>query len=112
MDVALDRLRRIGGKRLAIKIIDAFLDDAPRKVGAMRDGGRDGELGAVEAAAHSLRSSAGNLGLDGLMDLAARIERLAAARERDPLPGLIEDLEVGVERARSALETRKRELET
>jgi HPt (histidine-containing phosphotransfer) domain-containing protein len=59
---ALIRLERIGGSNLAARVIDAFLESAPGRIERARQGAATGDLEEIEAALHSLVSSAGQLG--------------------------------------------------
>ena len=78
-----------GDVELLVDLIGMFLDDSPGRVTDVLEGLQANDLDRVERAAHSLRSSAGNLGasevqrLSGELQLASReprretIERLA-----------------------------------
>lgn len=74
---ALHTLQRVGGLLLIQKIIQLFLEHQPKRIAAALEGGGRGDWKAVEAAAHSMKSSAANLGLSGLQERAARLELLA-----------------------------------
>lgn len=89
---ALDRLKEWGGDTLVAKMVELFLEVTPERVEAIRKGLEVGDLNAIERGAHSLRSSAGNLGADAVRDLAGRIEELAAAGNLDGIRPLAEDL--------------------
>ena len=69
--VAFDRIRRVGGDRLLRQMIASFLEHAPLRMQAALDA-TDGA--AAARAAHSLKSSAGNLGLARVMLLAEMME--------------------------------------
>jgi CheY-like chemotaxis protein len=79
----LDRtvLARLGKlePNLPRKLVDLFLEHTPGRLDSALAGGRAGDWKAVEAAAHSLKSSAGNLGAHRLRHLADRVESLAAS---------------------------------
>ena len=74
IEEALERIAKLGGEGLVRKMIDAFLENAERRVGAAREVLDSGALDAVARAAHSLNSSAGNVGATRLMELAREIE--------------------------------------
>lgn len=82
-------LRRVGREALAIRMIGLFVESAPTRATAIRDGHRDGDLDAVRRAAHSLRPSAGQLGASGLQSLCQEIEDAAAAGDRDAIGALL-----------------------
>jgi two-component system, sensor histidine kinase and response regulator len=75
---ALVRLHRLGGNRLVGEMIALFLTHGPEKVAALQAGAAAGNAPQVERAAHSLRSSAGNLGARRLQQTAATLETAAA----------------------------------
>jgi len=90
---ALERLGEWGGDELVTKMVELFLQVAPERVEAIRSGLGKDDLTNVERGAHSLRSSAGNLGADRVRELAGRIEELAALGNREGLTPLVEELE-------------------
>lgn len=70
-----------GDTSLVQELIGIFLDDSPTKVHAIQRGLQDGDLGAVERAAHSLKGSSGNLGAIALMNTAEALQ--SASRNGD-----------------------------
>ena len=81
-DPALDpasvaRLLRLGGDELAGKMASLFLGLAPDRVRAAREGLDAGDADAVRRAAHSLKSSSGNVGALAVMEAAGRLEDAA-----------------------------------
>jgi HPt (histidine-containing phosphotransfer) domain-containing protein len=105
---ALNKVRQIGGDDLLGRLIDSFLKHAPARVVAARAGEQAGDLGEVERATHSLKSTAGNLGARRLQYLAERIESLSAAQDPAAVTALLGDMETVFEATRVAL-VRKRE---
>lgn len=75
-DEALARIRRIGEDALLRRMIETFLEHTPARLDVALN---DAAPGAVMKAAHSLKSSAGNIGLARLMHVAGAIEARAAA---------------------------------
>ncbi|MGH7506555.1 MAG: Hpt domain-containing protein [Longimicrobiales bacterium] len=73
---ALARVRRVGQDALLRRMIELFFEHAP---GRLDSALQDAAPAAVMKAAHSLKSSAGNLGLERVTRLAAAIEVRAAA---------------------------------
>ena len=93
--MAIGRLRTLGGEGLLSKMIDLFLEHSPRRIQAAHEGRKAGNWYEVERAAHSMKSSAANLGLTGLQGLAREIEELSIHQEAgrvDPLLGEIESI--------------------
>jgi HPt (histidine-containing phosphotransfer) domain-containing protein len=101
---ALDRLLRIGGQEFLIEMIELFLEHAPQRVEAARTGFDEGDMSALYRAAHSLKSTAANLGARSLQDVAARLEESAATGETEGMAPLLDELERSYQRLRSDLE--------
>ncbi len=104
---AIDRIAGVGGSELVVKMIDLFLQNAPLRLAAANQGQRDGDLKAVEHAAHSLRSSSGNLGAQRVQELAALVEELAGAGRADAVGVALAGLEDAVTTAIAALTAEK-----
>jgi HPt (histidine-containing phosphotransfer) domain-containing protein len=83
---ALERLTRIGGEKLVTQMIMLFLQHGPERIEQAVTGYASGDMRAIEHAAHSLKSSAGNLG-------ASRLQLAAAAVEEATESGMVLDLE-------------------
>ena len=91
IDKALARLEKIGGENLVRKMIAAFRSNSAQRLAAARQALAAGDLAALERAAHSLKSSAGNIGAVELVRLAAQIEDSADTGEGiDRLPEYLE----------------------
>jgi HPt (histidine-containing phosphotransfer) domain-containing protein len=98
---ALARLERIGGPTLLRRMVDIFLQDAVVRVDTILHSPHAAD---VMRAAHTMRSSAGNLGLDQVFRLTEAIEARAAAGDEPgyaPLRAALADAHV---RAIAALE--------
>lgn len=78
---ALERLREWGGADLLARMIDLFVELGEDRLSQMEAASREGALEQVERAAHSLKSSAGNLGANRLRAVAAELEAAAIARK-------------------------------
>jgi len=104
---ALARLERIGGAPLVAEMIDLFLQDAPRRIAAAQQAQQQGDAAALLRAAHSLKSSCANVGLMGLRQLAAEIERLAGAGQSAAAAPLLRELGAAFEAAREPLAARR-----
>ncbi len=101
---ALDRLFRIGGQEFVIEMIELFLEHAPQRVEAAGTGFAEGDMSTVYRAAHSLKSTAANLGARSLQDVAARLEERAAAKEVEGMASLLDELKRSYQRLRPELE--------
>jgi signal transduction histidine kinase/CheY-like chemotaxis protein len=71
---AVDSIRAIGGDDLLARMIDLFKQDAPALLHKLRHAIADGNVDAVCAGAHALKSVSLNLGAFALGDLCKRIE--------------------------------------
>ncbi len=80
---ALQRLERVGGAALLVRIIDQFLANARQRLESACDYGKSGNLEALGRALHGLKDTASNLGALGVRDLAAHIERLSVQGAQD-----------------------------
>lgn len=70
----LKRLHEMGGDELVTGLIDLYLKGAPVKMDAIFDGLKTASCEPIERAAHTMISSAGNLGGKLVSDLAKKIE--------------------------------------
>ena len=101
---ALDRLQEWGGPKLVSEMIRLFLENSPERLGQMRLGFDQGELKAVERAAHSLKSTAANVGALDVSRLAERMEDLAEAGEEEEAKRLYGELTLAHQHACQQLE--------
>ncbi len=100
---ALERLRKIGGEAFLSKIVTLFVSHAEPAIKEAAACLRVGDLDSVQRAAHSLKSSAGNLGAQQLQSLAGRIEQLAENQKAGEIQLLLADLEAAYLRAKARL---------
>ena len=105
---AVERLRSIGGADLVGKMIDLFLENTPKRIAAALEGEKTGNWYEVERAAHSLKSSAANLGLTGLQGLAREAEELAGRREAGKIGPLLRGMESQFPALRALLEEQRK----
>lgn len=100
---ALERLRRLGGDAFLREMIGLFLDYAGRKVAEARQAGTEGNLPAIQQAAHPIKSSAGNVGATRVQALAAKVEQEARDGQVEALQGSLAELEAAFQEASAAL---------
>lgn len=100
---AVDRLRRIGGDKLLVRILEMFLERsvslADNATGARASG--DGEL--LARSAHSLKSAAANLELEALRSLAFELELAATHEDEDAINGALARLPAAVSEANATV---------
>lgn len=101
---ALDRLNRIGGRAFLLEMIELFLEHAPQRLATARAAFEGGDFPGVYGAAHSLKSTAGNLGARALQDVAERAEERAAAEDGAAIGPLLDEMERRYEEIRVELE--------
>ncbi len=106
-ETVLTRLHKLGGETLVRRMIDLFLENAPKRVEAARLGDQDGDLEAVRQAVHSLKSTAGNLGAITLQELAGKIEQLARGQQQEATSELMPNLEDAFVQAKRHLEAQR-----
>lgn len=90
---ALARLDEWGGAKLRRQMVRLYLENAETRLRQLDEGlGEDGDLGTAELAAHSLKSSAANVGLMRVSALAGRIEEAAEVGDADGARAARQDL--------------------
>jgi HPt (histidine-containing phosphotransfer) domain-containing protein len=104
-DTQLARLEDIGGRDFVVEMIDLFLQVAPQRLDDARRGEQAGDLEAIAKAAHSLKSSAGNLGADAVQELAEQVEQLASACAAEAVSPLLRRLEQAFAESKVRLES-------
>lgn len=101
---AIDRLRRLGGDELVRRMGRLFVSLGEERIAAARAGVTYGDLDTIERAAHSLKSSAGNVGAVALQRHAETVERAAAQRCRAEAAVGVEAMESAFGEARARVE--------
>jgi HPt (histidine-containing phosphotransfer) domain-containing protein len=110
--VHLERLATRFGAHFVIQLIDIFIAQGRERLTAAERGVAEGDVTAVVAAAHALKSSAGNLGARSLGELAAEIERRGTAGAAvTVLAPLVATLSSAVTKVCDALETLRVDVE-
>lgn len=84
-----DRLLEIGGPPLALRVIQLFLEHVPGKMTEVKSSFDAADYPALERLAHSVKSSAANLGLEDFRRLAADLERSAGTRDVEHVNQLV-----------------------
>lgn len=107
-----DRLFEIGGTPLAQRVIDLFFTHTPEKIASVEQSFEQGDLKTLERAAHSIKSSAANLGLEELREVSAELERAAHRGEADACARLVPELLACRTAAENALRIKQKELES
>ena len=101
---ALERLEEWGGPGLSKEIVQLFLDHGPVRMDQIR-GAMDGDdLDVPERGAHSLKSSAANVGAQHVRRFASEVESAASGGDLQLVRELIPNLEQAYAQATRELE--------
>ena len=101
---ALERLREWGGDKLASQMVRLFLKNSGTRMDQIRNGVDGGDLGEAERGAHSLKSSAANVGAEHLRAMATRLEGAALDGNQNDAKALLPELEAAFAEAMGELE--------
>ena len=110
-DDVLDKLGRSYGAKFVRELIGLFLEHVPKNIGAAVAAEKAGDLVAVARATHSVKSSAGNIGAEALLEIAGEIEKLASQGRTESLSPLMRRLESAFSRLSTRLEMRKNKVD-
>ena len=102
---ALDRLREWGGDKLLAQMVRLFLDNSVNRMDQIRSGVENSDPEEAEKGAHSLKSSAANVGVMAVREIAAEMEGLATKGDINSVRSMLPGLETAYSEARAALET-------
>ena len=90
---AIERLCKLGGNQFAAEMIGLFISYGGTKVAETRLAQQAGNLADVAAAAHPVKSSAGNVGAVRVQELAAQIEQSARDGKTEAVTLQVDELE-------------------
>jgi HPt (histidine-containing phosphotransfer) domain-containing protein len=99
----LEKLRQLGGDELLSEMVALFISHAESVIAEAVKGYEAGSFAMVGQAAHSLNSSAGNLGAYQLQALAGRMEHLAESHNSDEIKHLLAKLQDAYSAAKARL---------
>lgn len=91
-------LRRIGGEPLVQAMVAAFLENAPRRRATLAAASAALDREGLARAAHSLKSTTGNLGAKGVQHLAELLESEAHTCTDSELESLAAELQTRFDR--------------
>lgn len=86
---ALEVLRRVGKGKLLGSMASLFTTNAPARMSAMREAVRAGQPARAAPPAHSLKSSAGQLGAVALQEVCGEIEKAAEEGDAERVESLL-----------------------
>ena len=90
---ALERLKEWGGEKLAAQMVRLFLKNSGTRMDQIRTGVSTDDPEETERGAHSLKSSAANIGAEHLRTLATRIESASLNQDLDGMKTLLPEIE-------------------
>jgi HPt (histidine-containing phosphotransfer) domain-containing protein len=90
---ALERLKEWGGDKLAGQMVRLFLKNSGTRMDQIRTGVGEGDREEVERGAHSLKSSAANIGAENLRTLSTQIESAALEEDVARMSALLPEME-------------------
>jgi HPt (histidine-containing phosphotransfer) domain-containing protein len=100
----LKDLDEVGGAELVREMINLVLATIPERISAIRDALQSSDAACVSARAHSIKSSAGNVGAMRLLSIANNIETRARVGDLgEDTFSLIAELESEFARVQTAL---------
>ncbi len=105
---ALQRLKEWGGDKLAAQMVRLFLKNSGVRMDQIRAGVAGEDPKEAERGAHSLKSSAANIGAETLRGVAIRIESASLQDDVESMKGLLPELEAAYAAAMEELETIER----
>ena len=90
---ALDRLKEWGGDKLVGQMVRLFIKNSGTRMDQIRSGVGKPDLQEAERGAHSLKSSAANIGAELVRTLATRVESATLDENLEGARALLPDLE-------------------
>jgi len=107
---ALDRLKEWGGDKLAAQMVRLFLKNSGVRMDQIRKGVAEEDHDEAERGAHSLKSSAANVGAESLRHLATSIESAALDQDYERLRTTLPKIEAAYGAAMAELESIEQEM--
>lgn len=107
---ALVRLREWGGDKLAGQMVRLFLKNSGTRMDQIRKGTTEEDFQEAEWGAHSLKSSAANIGAEGLRTLATNVESSSLDKDISTLQELLPLIESSYAMVMDALRAIEKEM--
>lgn len=107
---ALERLKEWGGDKLAAQMVRLFLKNSGARMDQIRTGCTEGDAEEAERGAHSLKSSAANIGAEALRTLATQVESASLEADVAALKSLLPEVEAAYAAAMSELESIEKDM--
>lgn len=104
------QLREIMGEdaeEFIADLVNTFLEDSRKQIDSIKNGLQSADFDAVKQAAHTLKGSSANVGLEYLSELAAAVEEAAKQNSiegaRDSFNSLLDGYEISIDAIKSLL---------
>ncbi len=107
---ALERLKAWGGDKLVGQMVRLFLKNSGVRMDQIRKGVNEEDSDEAERGAHSLKSTAANVGAELLRELATQIERAALEPDYDRMRSRLSEIEAAYAAAIAELESIEKEM--
>jgi HPt (histidine-containing phosphotransfer) domain-containing protein len=98
-----DQLKEMAGEDYIGELVDAYLDDSPQLIAAMRDCLKSNDADAFRRSAHSLKSNSASLGAITLSGMARELEMVGKSGDLTGAPPLLEQLTLEYDHVRKQL---------
>lgn len=92
-----------GDPELLLDLVQMFLEDSPERIKTIQQSTQSGDMEAMSQAAHSLKGSAGNLGLSVLQETCDQLQVLGHKKAADEVQALMPAMETQFSDALEAL---------
>jgi HPt (histidine-containing phosphotransfer) domain-containing protein len=103
-EAALARLDEWGGDKLRIQMVRLYIENARTRLGQLDEGLADGgDIRTAELAAHSLKSSAANVGMMRVSALASLIETATESGNAEAARAATNELRAAVREGESVI---------
>jgi two-component system sensor histidine kinase/response regulator len=105
---ALDAIRALNSERgdaLVHRVVNAWVDDTPQCLVALRQAIAELDALGVRKVAHSLKSASANVGADSFARLCRQLEQLGRDGTVEGASGMLQDMEQEFEAVRHSLRT-------
>jgi len=110
---ALDRLREWGGDKLVTQMVKLYIENTHARLEQIDSGlAEGGELRDAEMAAHSLKSSAANVGASRVSAIAADAEEAAERKETARVRELRDQLATAIAEAEELITAHVKDIES
>lgn len=109
---AIDNLLRIGDQDLVLQVLALYRDCVPIKIQNLSSLLEGQDFFEVERTAHSIKSSAGNLGLDDVLNAARALEHAGAQKDFSSCKTAFTALKMASEQATESLNNLEKNMQS